>query len=287
MSSRPTAPAAVEVGSSFIARLVNKNVQPPLMPVLTNQTKSFEYGWTARNLQQCLVDHLTELTQYELFKCPSGGGDFPPTVTMTPPFIYAAYIPASIVSPQGSQDPPIVPSILIELHTGEVTLPRQPNYLIGVRLLISVWDDDPTYQGWMDSQHLTEKVFLYLLKYRSLSERYNLTGKISWSTIRDNRANYFVSMINMTYDLDMPPDAFDNVDSWMLEDNHRIYGDTKHNLSAYPFNVQTVDAKEYSYQELLKDIGDPNLAIEEAMSETNDAYPIVRGGEFDAQELDP
>jgi hypothetical protein len=262
-----TSAALVHIGVDLIIRFVTQHAQPPQRPVLTNQLAKWQFGWTAGNLQQCLVDNLTFVTKDELFKCPDAQDV--PVITMTPPYIYAAYIPAGLISPEGSQDPPIVPSILIELHQGEVDLPQRPTYLISVRLLVSLWDDDPAYLGWMDSQHLTEKIFLYLLKERSLSKRYNLVGKASWQTIRDNRANYYISVINLTYDMDMPPDASDNIAEWMLEDDHRRVL----NLDTAPRSLRDVKVIGERQPSSAGDLGDTEPTYEDLIREA----AIMRG----------
>jgi hypothetical protein len=186
-----------------------------------SQISNWWYGWTAEALERCLVDHLTLWVADERFKCPDGNNN----VAMTAPFIYAGFIPQALLSPEGVGDPPIVPSILIEPHMGEADIsPRSP-YIISVSLLISLWDDDPTYAGNKDARRLTEKLYLYLLRNRlSLAERYDLKGKPTWKQLKNQRSNYFSYLIELTYDLGESPDDSDdqNADVAVIQEKFKL-----------------------------------------------------------------
>jgi hypothetical protein len=169
------------------------------------------YGYTFGGLQRALKDKITEWTKDgpEL-KCVNG--ETPPKIALVPPYVYIGYIPSNLLSPEGMSNPPVVPSILIDAHSAKTTVIPQGEIMVDVRILISVWDDSPDYLGNEDNKLLMEKIFLKMLRERDpFAGEYEMTGDISCKVVPAGRSNYFVSIIDATYNLGPAPDDSDNI----------------------------------------------------------------------------
>src|SRR5260221_6571559 len=187
------------------------------MEVLASgQIAQWWYGWTREALERCLSDSIKDWVKEERYKCPNPNpqpSPADPDFKLIAPVVYVQEVPANLVSPEGVFNPPIVPSILVEAHAGEMELHPLSEYLVSVRLMISLWDDDPVSGGTLDCRHLTEMIYLKLLRYRVLAERYQLTGKPTWKKVVSGRDPYFIRSIDLEYNMGAAPDESDNVEA--------------------------------------------------------------------------
>jgi hypothetical protein len=183
------------------------------------QIGQWYYGWTCEALERALFDHLTFWVKEEVYKCPNPSPEA--GYKLITPRVYVQEAPSNLVSPEGLLNPPLVPSIIVEAHSGELELHPLGEYLISVRLMISLWDDAPDFSGNLDCRHLTEMLYLKLLRYRVLAQRYELTGKPKWGKIIAGREPYFIRSIDLEYNMGSAPDESDNVegDTFLYEND--------------------------------------------------------------------
>jgi hypothetical protein len=180
----------------------------------TGLIEKWWYGWTTEALERCLSDNITDWVKEERYKCPNPSPQA--GYLLIAPQVYVQEVPSNLVSPEGVFNPPIVPSIVIEAHAGEVELHPLGEYLVSVRLMISLWDDAPDFSGTLDCRHLTEMLYLKLLRYRVLADRYELTGKPTWKKVVSGRDPYFIRSIDLEYNMGAAPDQSDNVDADLM-----------------------------------------------------------------------
>jgi len=176
------------------------------------------YSDTARGLETALVDLLTTWIGDRIYKSPVEDPNDPDGVVtnlIIPP-VYAGYVPSNLLSPNGELDPPSAPSVLIEAHSARVQIggqaaERREEYEIAVRIVVTLWDDDPTFSAYADARDFKETLYFKLLQNRVLAGRYPLCNAAEWKNIATGHNNYFISIIELEYQVNTPPDAYDNI----------------------------------------------------------------------------
>jgi hypothetical protein len=139
--------------------------------------------------------------------------------------VYAGYVPSQILSPDGVLDPPNVPSVLIEGHSGRAEIGQKEfEYQIQVRIIVSLWDDAPDYSGYSDARYLKEMIYFKLLQCRLLQDKYEMVELAEWKNIASGHNNYFISIIETTYKMGIVPDASASVDADIWDNNFLFDG---------------------------------------------------------------
>src|SRR6266481_5493337 len=194
------------------------------------------YADTTEGLERALIDSITGWTKDKVYKSPSQDPNDPNNylVNLIPPAVYAGYIPAALLSPNGELDPPSAPSVLIEGMTGRVGIGelsragmRAEEYEIDVRIVITLWDDAEDYTGYADHRYLKEMIFLNLVKFRLLQGRFEMTREAEWKNVASGHNNYFISEITVTYKMGMAPDESDDVEIEARDNNFLFGGEQK------------------------------------------------------------
>lgn len=190
----------------------------------------FWYSDTAQGLEQALVDSIKGWIGDKVYKSPSVDPNDPDGVIVNyiVPVIYAGYVPSQLLSPEGTFDPPSAPSILVEAHAGRVMITgryeaRHEEYEVSARVVVTLWDDAEDYTGYQDARYLKEMIYLKLLQFRTLQERFLMAGTAEWKNIASGHNNYFITVIELDYRLGSPPDASDDTDIDIRDDNF-IFG---------------------------------------------------------------
>lgn len=182
----------------------------------------FWYSDNTEGLERALIDSITEWIGDKVYKAPKQNPNDPdvPLIDLIIPAVYAGYVPGNILSPEGILDPPSVPSVLIEGHTGKVLIGHQEyEYEVEVRIVISLWDDAVDYTGYSDARYLKEMIYFKLLQRRLLQDKYEMIKEARWSNIASGHNNYFISVIETSYKMGIVPDDSASVDADIDNDN--------------------------------------------------------------------
>jgi hypothetical protein len=190
------------------------------------------YADTTEGLERALIDSITLWTKDKVYKSPCQDPNDPNSylVNLIAPVIYAGYIPAALLSPNGELNPPSAPSVLIEGITGRVEIGelgraamRVTEYEVEVRIVITLWDDAEDYTGYADHRYLKEMLFLNLVKFRLLQGRFEMTQQAEWKNVASGHNNYFISEITLTYKMGCAPNESDDVEI-ESRDNAFLFG---------------------------------------------------------------
>lgn len=183
------------------------------------------YSDDTEGLERALVDSITAWIGDKVYKCPSEDPNDPDgaLVSLIVPPVYAGYVPTALLSPDGVLTPPSAPSVLVEGHSGKLEIgAREEEYEVEVRIVITLWDDDPTFAAYSDARYLKEMLFFKLLQFRLLQGKYEMVRLAEWKNIATGHNNYFISVIETTYKLGPAPDLSADVDA-DIDDNDFLF----------------------------------------------------------------
>ena len=135
-------------------------------------------------LQRFLVEDLGELFDGFKLKNPVNGE----LVAIT---VYPQYLPAPTA---GIENPVKFPHLRVIVLEGEDPNAVDP-HKCGIFVQVSVWDDSPDYQGFVDAVNLVTRIYQHWMNVKVFDNQFEVDYPVRWKIHEDNNYPYFFAGI--------------------------------------------------------------------------------------------
>lgn len=143
---------------------------------------------TPLDLQDALVSDIKKILVGHKYKTPAG--------KMIPINVFAQNIPVN----ESDDDEDPIPYIIVRLNTGEDLGAKDSNYVIGLVIIIGIWDDALDSQGHRTVLNIINKIYERFQKNPSVGDAI-YTGEFHWANQEDGYYPYYFGACTLSFNI--------------------------------------------------------------------------------------